>query len=545
MTPVHQATVTGGAAFPRPRAALAALAVVSLLAALFAGAPMRTSTYIVPSDATLPAGTRVLDALPLVDALLVAAPVAPARAVGADATIGWRSLVEGAEPGAGVVLDSGVASTRAPEVWETTTRGQGALVALVDTGVADVPALRDAVVAELDFTNSGGGDGYGHGTFMASLIAGRGDVTPGVAPAAELLSLKVARADGSAEIGTVLTALQWLAGPGRDAGVTVATLALGVDAHTPAGYLLDLAVGRLAATGVLVVTASGNESGVLSSPASSPGTFSVGSVDDQGTPGRADDRMAAFSGSGVDRLGVAQPDAVASGVRVVGTMPCGATLAVEHPAAFVAGGRERCTAGASAASFSGSGTSMSTALAAGVAALAWSANQALDAAQLDAALRAGDPAGDPAGLHAFALDAPAAVGAGMGLDQGAAARPGRSPAVGTPPPAPAGRPVVAEPQGANGRSADWRDSDWQGVNWRGVNWRETDWQGVNWRGVNWRDTDWLGVNWRGVNWRGTQWQGVNWRGVNWRDAEWQGVNWRGVNWRGVNWRGVGWLMVTP
>ncbi|MEJ2578343.1 MAG: S8 family serine peptidase, partial [Kineosporiaceae bacterium] len=76
--------------------------------------------------------------------------------------------------------------------------GRGVTVAVVDTGVADVPDLDGRVVAHLDVTGGGGGDGEGHGTFMAGLVAGTGAASggayAGVAPGARILDVKVARA---------------------------------------------------------------------------------------------------------------------------------------------------------------------------------------------------------------------------------------------------------------------------------------------------------------------------------------------------------------
>jgi subtilisin family serine protease len=159
---------------------------------------------------------------------------------------------------------------------------------------------------------------------MASVIAGRGSVAPGVAPEAGILSLKVSGPDGSTSLGSVLAALEWLHGPGHRAGIRVATLAMAVEPGTEAAVYLDRAVDRVAAAGVLVITASGNDGpDALTSPATATRSFSVGAVDDAGTVERADDVTASFSGSGPDTAGVAQPDASASGVRVTGSLPPG------------------------------------------------------------------------------------------------------------------------------------------------------------------------------------------------------------------------------
>jgi serine protease AprX len=366
----------------------------ALLAALLAAALMSPAaaedgrTWIVPNGAPLPAGTAILERVAVADALLVTAPRAPLGAVAADTPLALHAL--GLAAPAEEDLDLGVRSTGADLVWADGIRGAGAVVALVDTGVAPVSALDGAVVGEIDFSGTGGGDPYGHGTFLASLIAGRGPAAPGVAPEAGILSLKVADAEGGTTLGTVLTALEWLYGPGRAGGVRIATLALGVDADSSAATFLDAAADRLAASDVLVVTAAGNDGpDALTSPATATRTFSVGSFDPAeqlDTPVAAD-----FSGTGVDRAGVAQPDALAAGVSVTGHVDPDSVIGRDH-AEELRGTLLR-----------GSGTSMSTALAAGVAALAQSARPDLGGGALEIALR------NDAGV----VDAPDAVGAAI------------------------------------------------------------------------------------------------------------------------------------
>ena len=98
--------------------------------------------------------------------------------------------------------------------------GSGVHVALIDTGVSDNAYLNRASGHLVDAIDTSGlvdddgtgdptteiqttgtfTDGYGHGTFMASLIAGGGSVkggrTLGVAPGATVDVVKVADADG-------------------------------------------------------------------------------------------------------------------------------------------------------------------------------------------------------------------------------------------------------------------------------------------------------------------------------------------------------------
>ncbi|WP_183466544.1 type VII secretion-associated serine protease mycosin [Mycolicibacterium iranicum] len=79
-----------------------------------------------------------------------------------------------------------------PEAW-THSRGEGQLVAVIDTGVTPGPRLPD-VEAGGDFVESGDGltDCDGHGTLVAGLIAGQPgpDGFSGVAPASRILSIR-------------------------------------------------------------------------------------------------------------------------------------------------------------------------------------------------------------------------------------------------------------------------------------------------------------------------------------------------------------------
>src|ERR1700737_797408 len=95
--------------------------------------------------------------------------------------------------------------------------GHGVAVALVDTGVAQTPALDGRLVRGPDFSGEQDGlDHYGHGTFMAGVIAGDGSGSPaggpvhrGIAPGATVVSIKVAGADGSTSFSKVIAGIGW------------------------------------------------------------------------------------------------------------------------------------------------------------------------------------------------------------------------------------------------------------------------------------------------------------------------------------------------
>ena len=498
-------------------AALAAICVVAAMAAP-AAATASSTRWIVPARAGLPTGSIVVGSFPLANALVITSPIKPAGGVAFDTQLQLQSLPDSPDE-SGLRIDTGVATSGAPAVWNSGELGEQAVVALVDTGVAPVPALENSVVGEIDFSGDGGGDGYGHGTFMASLIAGNHSTAPGAAPHAGILSLKVGRNDGTTSLGSVLGAMQWLHSVGRFAGVRVATLALGVDADTPAAALLDGASDTLAKSGMLIVTAAGNEGdGGLTSPATAAGTFSVGAYDDAGTIDSSDDATADYSGTGADRDGVAQPDISASGSKIVSWIPTDSVIAQANPNARIDEGLLR-----------GSGTSMATAITAGVAALASSARPDLNGAQLAAALRASGPTLDATRVVAAAEAAPAGKGVKAKWERD-----------------------LPEP-GDNGKRKGHDDeADPNGVRWGGVRWGGVRWGGVRWGGSSWADENWEPGTWGGVRWTEGGWtsdaavitaSGVRWGGVRWGGDEWAGVRWGSTDWSGVRWAGSSWSMV--
>jgi subtilisin family serine protease len=130
----------------------------------------------------------------------------PRRAVAGSlmlALLGSASAVAAAPAGADTVRDAQMwvlDAVGAPAAWSV-TRGQGATVAVIDSGVnPDVSDLAGSVITGPDLTGvhtSPGNPNWGvHGTWMASLIAGHGHAgggsgIVGVAPASRVLSIRV------------------------------------------------------------------------------------------------------------------------------------------------------------------------------------------------------------------------------------------------------------------------------------------------------------------------------------------------------------------
>lgn len=132
--------------------------------------------------------------------------------------------------------------------------GEGVVVAVVDTGVDyGHPIFQDRLVGQAlwrDFVDGDDdpqevqGAAFGHGTVVASLVAQ-------VAPAAQLMPLRVLDGDGSGSPEDVAAAVDWAAARGAD----IVQLSLGTEVPAAA---IEAAVERATAGGVYVVASAGN-----------------------------------------------------------------------------------------------------------------------------------------------------------------------------------------------------------------------------------------------------------------------------------------------
>lgn len=155
--------------------------------------------------------------------------------------------------------------------------GAGVKVAVLDTGIVAHPALPgiSQSIAITPFPEDPATIN-GHGTAIASLIAGNDPSAPGIAPAVELVSIRVGddsgRADSFALAAGILAAI--------DAGVQIINISMGTTENNP---LIEDAVLYANEQNVLIVAASGNsEQADACYPAAYPSVISVGSVDARG-----------------------------------------------------------------------------------------------------------------------------------------------------------------------------------------------------------------------------------------------------------------------
>jgi serine protease AprX len=233
--------------------------------------------------------------------------------------------------------------------------GDGATVAIIDTGVEPVAGLDGALIHQEDLSAAPAtGDQYGHGTFVAGIVHQ-------VAPHAKIVSVKLSGADGSVDVTQVLAALQWVVANRQRFGIDVVNLSFGNDSRQSAWVSpLNFAVQKAWDAGIVVVASAGNTgAGGVTKPGDDPVIISVGASDGVGTSSTADDSVAPFSSFGTTVDGIAKPDIVAPGTRVVSLRAPGSTIDTLYPEARVG-----------ETGFRGSGTSFAAPIVAGAAALA-------------------------------------------------------------------------------------------------------------------------------------------------------------------------------
>ncbi|WP_231618803.1 S8 family peptidase [Nonomuraea sp. SBT364] len=282
-----------------------------------------------------------------------------ARAAGPLAAVEKIWLDRKVEPS----LEHSVPQIAAPEAWAAGFDGTGTTVAVLDTGVDGAhPDLAGKVADRRDFTGENAtGDPHGHGTHVASTIAGSGAASEGrskgVAPGATVVDGRVLGGDGSGQLSWIIDGMEWAAGEKR-AGIV--NMSLG---SPDSGGPLTEAVGALSRQyGTLFVVAAGNDGcdGCVGTPGDAPDALTVGAVD-------REDKLAVFSNRGPIAATLAvKPDVTAPGVGIVAARTGG--TAQDQPYTAM------------------SGTSMATPHVAGAAALLRQARPGITGPELKALL---------------------------------------------------------------------------------------------------------------------------------------------------------------
>ncbi len=525
-------------------AAVAAALAVTSMAGVPAAPASQSETVIVTADgllspvaAVLEVGGTVVTQYHLIDGVDALIPTAaepmlaalPGIRVTPDDSVSVQSTPESTGPH--TPSDAFLSETGATRLASSGDTGQGVTVAVLDTGIDNLPDFSGRLIGGVDLTsgNSPYQDSDGHGTFVAGLIAGNGASSngqySGEAPGAKLVSIKVAGAAGTTHLGNLISGLQWAVDHRSSYGIKVVNVSLGFQpSKSTVNTPLDQAAERVWDSGIAVVASAGNAgpfNGTVLSPGDDPLVITAGALDDMATASVADDEMTDFSSVGpASPDGWVKPDLVAPGRSVVSLAAPGSTIYSNYPSARIG-----------SANFVGSGTSFSAAITSGAAALVLADNPGLTPNQVKARLLGNTspgPVGNPFADGHGALNAYAAATSGpMNFNQSTAGlKPTKS-----------GTTVSLSPT----RPVDtWNTNLWSGMSWDQAPSGGSGWNGWAWNGGDWNGYAFAGRAWNGGGWNGAAWNGDNWTGRAWNDSAWDGSAWDGSAWDGSAWSSSAW-----
>jgi len=381
-------------------------------------------------------------------------------------------------------------------------------VAVVDSGVESRSDFGTRLLASVNLVSSGTnspGDGYGHGTLVAGMIAGGVEGKTGVAPGAKIVSLDVLDDNGAGRMSDVIAAADWILANKSRHNIRVANFSL--NAGGGASVLFDplnYAVEKLWLNGVVVVVSAGNygtgstPTGVRFSPANDPFVITVGATDTNGTNWNDDDWAAPWSAWGYTYDGFFKPEISAPGRRITAAVPSGSKLATQFS-----------TRKSGTNYMWMSGTSFAAPLVAGTAAyfLAlnpnWTPDQVKGALMLDADVP--DGYNSRGALGVGVLDGDGSVGTSSPPNPNAALQ----------------RFVTTDSTGARVfNAASWSSAARADASWASASWASASWSSASWADASWSSASWSSASWASASWASASWSSASWASTSQADASW-------------------------
>jgi serine protease AprX len=296
--------------------------------------------------------------------------------------------------------------------WGAGLTGRGIGIAVVDSGVQlhqDFKrpyGAKQAIEVEVVGHESGLADYFGHGTHVAGILNGNGAASSdalsfrtfkGIAPGAQLISVRALSPDGTGYTSDIIAGIDWVVKYRSSYNIRVLNLSLGHPVYE--SYRTDplcRAVAAAVRKGIVVVVAAGNDGsvgtgfGTITSPGNSPTAVTVGALDDKNTVPTTDDVLAWYSSKGPSLVDfVVKPDLVAPGTWIVSARAVSSWLDTAHHELTLQIAdykNDPAHAAQDGAYYTLSGTSMAAPMVAGTAALMLQKDSTLSPATVKARL---------------------------------------------------------------------------------------------------------------------------------------------------------------
>jgi serine protease AprX len=450
------------------------------------------------------AGGRVTRELHIIPGLAARMPAAKALELGDAPGVRAVSLNAAIKPQAistTALQTTFPKTTHAVPLWNKPGggfTGKGVGVAVIDTGVAGnlvdfqgsdgQSRVVQSAVTNPDATTAT--DLYGHGTHVAGIIGGNANARPagdplkgdyiGVAPDANLISIKASDDAGQSSVLDVIYALQFAVDHKADYNIRVVNLSL--NSTTAQSYKvdpLDAAAEAAWFKGLVVVAAAGNRGtdsdAVNYAPANDPYVITVGAIDDNGTGGAADDTIADWSSRGVTQDGFAKPDIYAPGSRIVSNLAPDSVFSTLCPTCLFGGG-QYIRAG---------GTSMAAPMVAGAVADALQNHSTWTPDQVKTAVKQAANTLSGPGVKVLEANRTNDANPGTSVNQGLTPNPLVDPSTG---------------------EIDYTRSSWSRSSWsEATDLLRSSWSRSSWSRSSWSSTDSSGVDTSRSSWSRSSW----------------------------------------
>jgi serine protease AprX len=372
--------------------------------------------------------------------------------------------------------------------WNAGATGRGVGIAVIDSGVTPSTDFGTRLVqVRLDGQEGSLDDTVGHGTLVAGVAAGQSSDGRfiGIAPGANIYAINISRPAGVYS-SDVITALKWVFDNAHAYNIRVVNLSLTETVKSSyTDSVLDLAVERLWASGVFVVTAAGNRGlgEVDYAPANDPLVMTVGAFDTMGTSGPGDDTVLPWSSNGKTMDSYYKPDLVAPGRHIAGPLAPSSVFDQQAPTGNrVAQGYAEIN-----------GTSFAAPQVAGAAAIVfqWHPDYSPDNVKWVLISKWGAKPRD------------SKVGAlSISSSYNLAGTPGRA---NTKVPA-----LVCGP-GMTCLTGSTVASLWDSTSWNASSWNASSWNASSWNASSWNSTaDWDASSWNASSWNASSWNTTSW-----------------------------------